>query len=217
MKKFSLLSLFCIFMGINVPLIAQPEMKREEIRMEFAVAACSCIDSISTFNKTRNKVVEEISQCIGKQTTTYQLMDKLMGAADMLKLDNIENKTAKEGENKKVNIVINVDESSQEYMNYYHDLERYLMENCPALKAKITSNDEIKRHSISSNPKARKYYQKGVDELKKENHNNAVKHFKKASKIDSKFAFAWDNLGLAYRKLGNYDKAIAAYQKIVGN
>ena len=28
---------------------------------------------------------------------------------------------------------------------------------------------------------------------------------------DPEFAFAWDNLGLTYRKLGNYDEALNAY------
>jgi tetratricopeptide (TPR) repeat protein len=31
-------------------------------------------------------------------------------------------------------------------------------------------------------------------------------------KIDPKFAFAWDNIGICYRRLENYDKALEAYQ-----
>ena len=35
--------------------------------------------------------------------------------------------------------------------------------------------------------------------------------FKKAVKTDPKYAFAWDNLGICYRHLNQYKKAIAAY------
>jgi cytochrome c-type biogenesis protein CcmH/NrfG len=32
---------------------------------------------------------------------------------------------------------------------------------------------------------------------------------------DPEFAFAWDNLGISYRRLNNYDKAIDAYSKSI--
>lgn len=38
-------------------------------------------------------------------------------------------------------------------------------------------------------------------------------YFEKAVKEDSEFAFAWDNLGVNYRRLKNYDKAIECYKK----
>ncbi|MNS31066.1 photosystem I assembly protein Ycf3 [compost metagenome] len=31
--------------------------------------------------------------------------------------------------------------------------------------------------------------------------------------MDSKFTFAWDNIGVCYRQMDNYDKAIEAYKK----
>ena len=42
---------------------------------------------------------------------------------------------------------------------------------------------------------------------------SAIEKFKKAVSIDEKFAFAWDNLGISYRKTKQYDKAIEAYKK----
>jgi tetratricopeptide (TPR) repeat protein len=47
--------------------------------------------------------------------------------------------------------------------------------------------------------------------MDRQDFQQAVVHFESALKIDPLFAFAWDNLGLSYRKLNNYDKAIEAY------
>jgi tetratricopeptide (TPR) repeat protein len=35
-------------------------------------------------------------------------------------------------------------------------------------------------------------------------------------KVDVDFTFAWDNLGICYRKISDIDKAISAYQKSLG-
>jgi tetratricopeptide (TPR) repeat protein len=41
----------------------------------------------------------------------------------------------------------------------------------------------------------------------------AVPYFQKAVDIDPRFAFAWDNLGVCQRRLGNLDAALQAYTK----
>ena len=43
-------------------------------------------------------------------------------------------------------------------------------------------------------------------------YNMAMVSYNKAVNIDPKFAFAWDNLGLSYRKIGNYKEAIKCYE-----
>ncbi len=40
-----------------------------------------------------------------------------------------------------------------------------------------------------------------------------MKCYEKAVEIDPEFAFAWDNIGISYRRLGDYDKALDAYNK----
>ena len=40
-----------------------------------------------------------------------------------------------------------------------------------------------------------------------------MKAYEKALEIDPVFAFAWDNLGLTYRRLEKYDLALDAYRK----
>ena len=45
------------------------------------------------------------------------------------------------------------------------------------------------------------------------NYEKAKDLFEKAVKEDPEFAFAWDNLGLSYRRLNNFDKAMDSYEK----
>ena len=45
------------------------------------------------------------------------------------------------------------------------------------------------------------------------NYKNAVKYYTKAIKINSNYAYAYNNRGLAYKNLKEYDKAIENYDK----
>jgi len=103
--------------------------------------------------------------------------------------------------------------NSGEYKKYYFELERSMMENCPAIKSKVAANELTNRFSLSNDRDARSFYSKGQAEDKKQNFQKAIEYYEEAVKIDPNFAFAWDNMGLCYRKLGNYDKAIESYNK----
>jgi tetratricopeptide (TPR) repeat protein len=67
--------------------------------------------------------------------------------------------------------------------------------------------------SYSSNKEALELYQKGLKLSKAGNCDKAIAYYEAALKIDPQFVFAWDNLGLCYRRLDYYDKALEAYQK----
>lgn len=108
---------------------------------------------------------------------------------------------------------MNFDTNSKEFKTAYYKLERYLMANCNSLKAKIATNDKVNKNSISQNEKALENYYLAIDESKKENYKGAIEYYKKAVKIDPNFAFAYDNMGICYRKLEKYDEAIEAYEK----
>ena len=95
------------------------------------------------------------------------------------------------------------------------DVQRFLVNNCPALKKVTFSNDEEKLFSYSSNKQAVEYYNKGISESEKGNFKKALKNYKKAVELDDKFVFAWDNLGRTYRELNQYDKAIEAYESSI--
>ena len=202
MKKLLLCILtLCIgFYGISQE---KGEKKTNSLLKDLADNGCKCIDSIETYNIEKKDISNSISNCIDKQTGTYQLISK------MRELDL----PGKLGTQNSFNININSDKKSDEYKGYYYEMERYLMENCPALKRKIGSSDLENYYSVSKNPKAMKFYSKGVDEVKKENYVKAITYFQKALKTDSLFAFAWDNIGLCNRKLNKYEEAIYAYNK----
>jgi tetratricopeptide (TPR) repeat protein len=160
--------------------------------------ACKCIDSISLMRKAKSEVVEEINECISKETTLLQVM---MKTVQSMMGDPSEK------------IVIDGDTKSPEYQRYYFSIESWLRDSCVSLINAVAAHNEESYTSFSKNPKAVKEYNEGVEYMKKNDLKKAVSNFERAVKIDSKFAFAWDNLGICNRKLGNYDEAITAYEK----
>ena len=177
--------------------------KSDTLLKELAENGCKCVDSIGTFNKSTEDISADISKCIEKQTGAYQMGSKLMDVELLSKISTQKN----------ITININNDINSKEYKGYYYDMERYMMSNCKSLKRIVGANNLENYYSTSKNPEARKLYRKGDDESEKGNYEKAIEYFKKALKVDSLYAFAWDNIGLCYRKLNNYDEAIYAYNR----
>jgi tetratricopeptide (TPR) repeat protein len=174
---------------------------------ELAEKGCKCVDSISTYNRPKNEIAIDISDCINNQIGAYQLGSKL------LQIDTLKEKAQEKDRKKNVDISLNTNENSEEYKKYYFEMERYMMENCTSVKEKIASNEKQSAKSFSDNKKAIEYYNKGMEQTEKENFKKAIEYFEKAVKEDAEFAFAWDNLGVNYRRLNNYDKAIECYEK----
>ncbi len=169
-----------------------------EILEMFSENTCQCIDSLEIMNRDAELMSEGISKCIDKQVMSYQMFDKLNEV------------TLSEGD---ASISINMNTKSGEYKSYYKKLEEGIMTYCPkSIKSAIVDN-LIYKNSITENPKAAKLFDQGVNIMKEENYAGALPYFKKAVKEDPNFAFAWDNLGLCYRRTGKVDKAIEAYQK----
>ncbi|MDD4970625.1 MAG: tetratricopeptide repeat protein [Paludibacter sp.] len=204
MKK-SLIAIltFCFsFYGVGQ---VKETKKTEKLLKELSDNGCKCIDSIKTTNKTKEEISKDINRCINAQAGAYQLGSKMM-EIDLASLSKKDSKDT-------VKIVINSNEESKEYKDYYYEIERYMMINCKSIKRKIASSDLENYFSMSKNPEAKKLYHKGIDQSEKQNYQKAISYFEKALKIDSLFAFAWDNMGLCYRKLDKYDDAIFAYNK----
>ena len=123
-------------------------------------------------------------------------------------------KDAKEVNGKKqINIDINVNEDSREYKEYYYELERYMLENCNSLKLKMAANGDENEKFTSTNIQAIEYYNQAIEESKKESFKNAISFYEKCVSTDSTFVNAWDNLGICYRRMKEYDKSIYAYEK----
>lgn len=178
----------------------------EILLKELSENACTCVEEIDTYNKSSTEVAREASACIDEQAGALQLGSKLFAVADLK--EDAEEVNGK----KQINVSINPSKDSKEYKEYYYQLERYMMANCVSLKEKIASNDKQSNTSKSQNIKAIKFYDQGTVAFQKEDFVAAVNYFQKAVKEDPEFAFAWDNLGISYRRLDKFDEAIAAYE-----
>lgn len=161
--------------------------------------ACGCIDSVSKAETDQSKKLEAISKCIEDQVNAYQLSTKLLATM-----------TGKEKNN---SISLSVDKQSQEYKQYYYEIERWLKDSCKELNKVLMTHDEENENSMSKDKDAMDAYNSGLRPLANENYTEAIPFFEKAVSIDPKFAFAWDNLGICFRKTGKYEKAEAAYKQ----
>ena len=211
MKKITSLLLLVLFSTtINAQVdetTTDIKLDKKKILAELSEKACKCIDSIETAYKTKDSISSEIHVCIDDKVGAYQMIAKLSDIP-------IYDKNSKESEVKKeFNISININKDSKEYKEYYFEMERYLVENCPAIRNIIAANDIVGEKSLSRNHEAMKYYQLGLDESKDENFEKAIEYYKKAVVFDKNFAFAYDNMGICYRRLNKYDEAIDAYEK----
>jgi tetratricopeptide (TPR) repeat protein len=197
------------FIFLMISFLGQAQEENENaILKELGDNACLCIDSINLYDKAKNEVIDEISSCIGEQTGVYQIMSQLKKAIPEQAL--IDSSTATK--NDTINIAVDFNEDSQNYKDAYYELERYLMNNCEKLNLAINSNEKQSENSMSKDTEALRYYELGYAEAKEENCERAIEYYREAVRIDPDFAFAWDNIGICYRRLENYDKAIEAYE-----
>ena len=166
---------------------------------DFSQEACKCIDSIETDNKSMKEIAAAISDCIDKQVMAYQLTVKIYQSMTNPMAGN--------------KIILNSDKESDEYKQHYYNMERWLTDSCGSIKLKIATSDIVKNNSYSDNKEANAQYNEGIDLLKTDQYEPALKKFNKAVEIDPGFVFAWDNVGICNRRLGKYDEAIVAYKK----
>lgn len=200
--KSILLLLLSFFSSSAFSQISEILPSEKELLKSASNQACLCIDSININNKTSLQVSSDISNCIDKQTTAYQMSIKILQSQKQVE------KTG----NKKVNIEIDTNQNSNEFKKYYYELERELRNICVNLNEKINTNEKKSHNSVSENEKAIDFYNLGIKENESKNYKKALEYFQKAVKEDHDFPFAWDNIGFTNRALGNYDEALKAYQ-----
>lgn len=169
--------------------------------------ACECIGKIDLKLDYEDKS-KEIKDCIESANTSHQLLNKLTVVSDAIGDNKIETtKNLVNVAKKEVNITINTNED-------YKEIENYLLETCGDMESLYFSdNQETSRKSISKKEEARKEYDLGIEAGEAQDYEKALKHYKKAVAIDRKFAFAWDNLGITYRRLNRNKEAVEAYKK----
>ncbi|MFC3161501.1 Tetratricopeptide repeat-containing protein [Chryseobacterium arachidis] len=173
---------------------------------ELADGACKCSDSIHLLNRSKSDILKDIQSCIDKQTGALQ-MGTLLGSAETLEKD-----APVVNGKKQINLTFNTDKNSKQYIDSYNELERYLMKNCESVK-NIAIVSETKDEGFSNDKEAMEFYHNGRLAAEKEDWKEAIKNMEKAVKKDPKFIYAWDALGINYRRSGEYDKAISAYKK----
>lgn len=179
--------------------IIKGTISKEKALSETANNTCKCIDSISIDNKNAKENSFEVKKCIDKQVVGYQSTLKIM-------------ETLNGKKDKKENVQIFTNPESSEYKKYYYDIERALMTNCEAIKNVIGMNNKESEKSVSTNPAAINAYNKGNDYFRREDYKKALPFFENAVKMDPEFVFAWDNIGVCNRRLGNLDQALNAYE-----
>jgi len=88
-----------------------------------------------------------------------------------------------------------------------------LVQHCKPLKELAFTENKKFKYASSDNVLAQLAYDDGMEYINEGDTENAIEKFSKAVQIDPNFAFAWDNLGISYRKNKQYENAIAAYLK----
>lgn len=162
----------------------QSQDKNTDYVQNISDDACDCIAKINTETNTKN---EAIKNCI---------------AASIVK--NLKTEVNKDDKN--------ISEIQLENKGY-KKIEAYLVENCNALKQLSFAENKDFNHANSGNVLAQLAYDDGMEFLDEGNFDMAISKFTKAIEIDPNFAFAWDNLGISYRKTNQYQEAIKAYKK----
>jgi len=195
-------TIFILFITTGYSQFNNQELKK------LSDSICPCISKISLYTSKKSKS-DEISKCISGAILTKNMVKSLTKIKNNT-IDSLKNiKNLSKIDSIKMDNDIMVGASDEQYKQ----VEKYIFENCKNLK-KIYFTDNTKfKNSYSDKKKATKFYDKGLTAFQRQDYKTALPLFKKAVSKDSKFAFAWDNLGYTYRKLGNYKKAIEAYQK----
>lgn len=174
---------------------------KEKLIEELADNACKCSDSIHLLNRSKDDILKDVHDCIDKQAGALQL-GTLLGSAETLEKD-----APVVNGKKQINLTFNTDKNSQQYIDSYNELERYLMKNCTSVK-NIAEVSETRDEGFSSDREAMDWYHKGRRASDKKDWKEAINNYEKAVKKDPKFIYAWDALGINYRRAEEFDKAI---------
>lgn len=188
--------------------IAFSQTKEDKI-VDVGIKACECISEIS-LDLNKEEKSKEIETCITSSNMTYQLaaisneieektIDTLEKSKNITKIDSLQVKG-------KTNFNVGLYDD-------YEDILDYLFDTCSDMKTIYFTDNEESKYSMSKNKKALKFYNQANDAYQNQDYKKAVSLYKKAIEIDDRFLFALDNLGITYRRLGQFEKAVESYKK----
>jgi tetratricopeptide (TPR) repeat protein len=178
--------------------------QKDKIDQSILDGSCECIKKID-FDLPKDKKHEEIKSCIGASIMAGQmksLMSEMKKDTDSLLQAKID--TTAPG--KSYTLYADKD---------YDAIEKTLLAECSYMKTLLMAYNEKSKNSISNKAKAKAFYDEGDKYFVNEKYDLAMVEYNKAVKADPKFAFAWDNLGMCYRKLSRYKEAIECYNKSI--
>lgn len=177
--------------------------QEKKINQEILDQSCKCIKKIS-FALTTNQKNDSIKSCVTSSIIADQT--KRVVAEMAIKTDSLKSDKPTISSSKNVNFEIIADKD-------YDEIEKKLLNECPYVKELIMSNNERNKNSVTNKKKAMEFYQDGQKYYNEEKYDLALVEYNKAVTKDPKFAFAWDNLGICYRKLNRFKEAIECYKK----
>ncbi|SHK25565.1 tetratricopeptide repeat protein [Chryseobacterium polytrichastri] len=180
-------------------------LDKEKLIQELSDNACKCADSISLLNRNKSDILKDVHHCIDEQTGGLQ-MGILFGSVETLE----RNAPVVNGK-KQIALNFDTNKDSKQYIESYNELERYLMKNCASVK-NIAVVSETNDEGFSDDKEAMNFYHTGRELTEKKDWKGAIENYEKAVKKDPKFIYAWDALGINYRRNEEFDKAVSAYE-----
>lgn len=82
-------------------------------------------------------------------------------------------------------------------------------------KKMVTKGLNVEMYNSTESKEALAFYSEGTELSGKGDYKAAIKLYKKALEADDKFVEAYDNMGVAYRKMGDLENAKKAYKKSI--
>lgn len=146
------------------------------------------------------KIAIEACSCIEVSTVTKA--DSCLTSSMAKVISATENKTEVE--------FIGTVEGIRSALTTVHQL---IQDNCVSYRSQVLENRKSVFYRKSENEQANVLYSNGTQKMQEGNFEVAVKDFKQAIKLDSRFVLALDHMAICYRQLKRYDKSIDYYKK----
>lgn len=155
----------------------------QSIYDKIADASCPCLDLIESYEE----LLDSANSCIA-------------GGIELL-YDNFTQE-----EQKQLSTVNGMNET-------FSKVGEIISQHCYNVRHLIVEEKTRIFDNLSSDSVANNYYYQGSEFLENGEYENAIKEFKSAVAIDKTFAYAYDNIGISYRRLDEYKKAVKYYKK----
>lgn len=171
---------------------------------KFIILAFLLVISLSFGQTYEEKIAEKSCDCISKNTKTDN-PDELLKKCIISSKIEVENNDPTEKDNRQFTV--------EGIRKAFSDVSKLVIEECPALRTKVSEKKKKEFYKLSENQKANEYFKKGNQFRDRNQFEMAIEQYKKAIKKDKELVMAYDHLGVAYRMNNDLDNAIKTYKK----